>query len=101
MSNARIVILFLGSLALVSLGGVIYLTANGQGIPDVLVGTVSGSLSALGAILAKTSSDVAPVTTGGPTTVNVEGERGAVDIVTALVVVILVVVLLVLLGVLR
>ena len=60
MSNARLVILFLGTLALVSLGGVIYLQAGGYSIPDVLVATTSGSLSALGAILAKTSGDVPP-----------------------------------------
>lgn len=59
MTNARIVILFLGTLALISLAGVIYLVSVDKSIPDVLVGTVSGSLSALGAILAKTSE--APV----------------------------------------
>lgn len=62
MTNARLVILFLGTLALVSLGGVIYLSAISDAIPDVLVATVSGSLSALGAILAKTSGETAPTT---------------------------------------
>lgn len=57
MTNARLVILFLGTLALVSTGGVIYLASRQLGIPDILVATTSGSLAALGAILAKTSSD--------------------------------------------
>lgn len=55
MTNARIVILFLGALALASLGGIIYLVSNDKSIPDILVATVSSSIAALGAILAKTS----------------------------------------------
>ncbi len=57
MTNARIVILFLGSLAVLSLAGIVYLVSADKSIPDVLVATVSGALSALGAILAKTSGD--------------------------------------------
>lgn len=68
MTNARLVILFLGTLALASLGGVIYLTSVDHGIPDILVATVSGALSALGAILAKTSGDT--TVTGSPVVVN-------------------------------
>jgi hypothetical protein len=74
MSNARLVILFLGALALVSTGGVIYLAAAHVAIPDVLVATVAGSLSALGAILAKTSGD-AQVNVAPPSTVVVNGDR--------------------------
>ncbi len=97
MTNARVVILFLGTLALVSLGGIIYLTSVDHGIPDILVATVSGSLSALGAILAKTSSDSGVnVETAQNVNANPD-ERGAVDAVTVLVVAVLVVLLIVLL----
>lgn len=64
MSNARLVILFLGALALASLAGIIYLVAQDKAIPDILVATVSSSIAALGAILAKTSGDTS---TAGPT----------------------------------
>ncbi len=57
MTNARVVILFLGTLALASLGGIIYLVGADKSIPDILVATVSSSIAALGAILAKTSTD--------------------------------------------
>ncbi len=60
MSNARLVILFLGALALVSLGAITYLVANDKSIPDILVATVSSSIAALGAILAKTSEPPPP-----------------------------------------
>lgn len=73
MTNARLVILFLGALALVSLGGVIYLVGVDKSIPDVLVATVAGSLSALGAILAKTSGDTG-VTVESAQTVNAAAE---------------------------
>lgn len=75
MTNARLVILFLGALALVSVGGVIYLTAVDHSIPDVLVATVSGSLSALGAILAKTSGD-SPVNVESAQNVNAAAAAG-------------------------
>lgn len=55
MTNARLVILFLGALALVSLAGIIFLVSNDRGVPDVLIATVSGSIASLGSILAKTS----------------------------------------------
>lgn len=104
MTNARLVILFLGSLALVSLGGVIYLVAQDKSIPDVLVATVSGSLAALGAILAKTGSDDSGVNVETAQNVNaaaVEGrDRGLAGradplyiLVVALVAVLLVVVI--------
>jgi hypothetical protein len=64
MSNARLVILFLGALALASLGGIIYLVSADKSIPDILVATVSSSIAALGAILAKTSETT--VTTPPP-----------------------------------
>lgn len=63
MSNARVVILFLGALALASLGAITYLVANDKSIPDILVATVSSSIAALGAILAKTSE---PPSSTGP-----------------------------------
>ena len=49
------VIIFLGICLLVSLLGVITLAFNGKGIPDVLQNLAVGSLTALGALLAKTS----------------------------------------------
>lgn len=57
MSNARLVILFLGVIVLASTGGIVYLAAAEKGIPDVLVALATGGLGALGAVLAKTSSD--------------------------------------------
>lgn len=60
MTNARLVIIFLGTLAIVSLAGVIYLVAIERSVPDVLVATVSASIGALGAILAKTSEVTPP-----------------------------------------
>lgn len=60
MSNAKIVILFLGTLALTSLAAITYLVASDHTIPDILVATVSSSIAALGAILAKTSETPPP-----------------------------------------
>lgn len=55
MTNARLVILFLGVIILCSTGGIIYLSAVENGIPDVLVALATGGLGALSAVLAKTS----------------------------------------------
>lgn len=75
MSNARVVILFLGTLALFSLGGIIFLVSQDRGVPDVLIATVSGSIASLGSILAKTSSDAPTVSVDPPATVTVtDGE---------------------------
>lgn len=63
MSNAKLVILFLGSLILVATGGCIYLAANELSIPDVLVALATGGLGALGSLLAKTS-EASPPSTG-------------------------------------
>jgi hypothetical protein len=66
MTNARLVILFLGVIVLSSTGGVIYLAASETGIPDVLVALATGGLGALGAVLAKTSNDTPPVIVNNP-----------------------------------
>ena len=62
MSNARLVILFLGAIIIVCAAGIIYLAAAEKGIPDVLVALATGGLGALGAVLAKTSEAPAPPT---------------------------------------
>ena len=63
MTNTKLVILALWSLALVSLAGVIYLLASDKSVPDVLVATVAASLGALSSLLAKTS-EASPPSTG-------------------------------------
>lgn len=60
MTNARLVILFLGVIVLASTGGIIGLAAYERGIPDVLVALATGGLGALGAVLAKTSESSPP-----------------------------------------
>lgn len=62
MTNARLVILFLGVIVLGSTAGIVYLAANSLGIPDVLVALATGGLGALGAVLAKTSETNGPPT---------------------------------------
>lgn len=57
MDNLKLVILTLGVVALVCLGGVIYLAARTLGIPDVLVATAGASVGALGSLLVRTSTD--------------------------------------------
>lgn len=74
MSNARLVILFLGVVVLVSTGGIIYLSSVDKGIPDVLVALATGGLGALGAVLAKTSESSPTVNVQPPSTVNVNPE---------------------------
>lgn len=66
MTNARLVILFLGVIILVSTGGIIYLAAYERGIPDVLVALATGGLGALGAVLAKTSEASPPAGPDAP-----------------------------------
>lgn len=46
-----LVIITLGLVALVCLGGVIYLAARTLGVPDVLVATTGASVGALGSLL--------------------------------------------------
>lgn len=60
MTNARLVILFLGVIVLGSTAGIVYLAAVERGIPDVLVALATGGLGALGAVLAKTSETPPP-----------------------------------------
>jgi hypothetical protein len=55
VTNARLVILFLGVIVIGCAGGIVYLSAVEKGIPDVLVALATGGLGALGAVLAKTS----------------------------------------------
>ena len=55
MTNARLVILFLGLVVLGTAGGIIYLSSADKGVPDVLVALATGALGALSAVLAKTS----------------------------------------------
>lgn len=49
-----IVILLLGLVALVCLGGVIYLAAHSLSVPDVLVATAGAAVGALGSVLTLT-----------------------------------------------
>jgi hypothetical protein len=51
MDRVLLVILFLGTVALVCLAGVIYLAAHGVNPPDVLVATTGASVGALGTVL--------------------------------------------------
>lgn len=57
MTNARLVILFLGVLALLDVAIIGLLAVRAQAIPVVLPNLAFGAVAALGAILAKTSSD--------------------------------------------
>lgn len=66
MSNARLVILFLGVIVLASTGGIIYLSSMEKGIPEVLVALATGGLGALGAVLAKTSTDTPVIVNNTP-----------------------------------
>lgn len=74
MTNARLVILFLGVTVLGALGGCIMLANQGKTLPDVLVGTLGTALGALGAVLAKTSDSPSTVNVAPPSTVNVNPE---------------------------
>lgn len=65
----RAVVVWLGLLAFVGLLGGIWLASYGKQVPDFLIGTVSACIGALGALLAKTSSD-------GPAPVQVMNEGG-------------------------
>lgn len=60
MTNARLVIVFLGLIIIMSTAGIVYLAAGEKGIPDVLVALATGGLGALGAVLAKTSDTQEP-----------------------------------------
>lgn len=51
MDRILVVLLALTTVALVCLGGVIYLAAHQLGIPDVLVATTGASVGSLGTIL--------------------------------------------------
>lgn len=51
-----LVIVALSVVALVCLGGVIYLAARQLGVPDVLVATAGAAVGALGSILARPTS---------------------------------------------
>jgi ABC-type enterobactin transport system permease subunit len=55
MDRFLVVILTLGVVALVCLGGVIYLAAQSLGVPDVLVATTGAAVGALGSILVRSS----------------------------------------------
>ncbi len=55
--TVRMVVAFLGVIALAALGLGGYLAAVGREVPDFIIGTTAGSLSAIGALLAKTSSE--------------------------------------------
>lgn len=48
----RLVIGFLGSVALLCVGGMVYLAAVGREVPSALVSTAAGSCGALAGILA-------------------------------------------------
>lgn len=56
MDRILVVILALSVVALVCLGGVIYLSAQQLGVPDVLVATAGAAVGALGSILARPTS---------------------------------------------
>lgn len=58
MTNARLVILFLGVTVLGALAGCIYLANRGQDLPEVLVGTLGTALGALGAVLSRSEPTV-------------------------------------------
>lgn len=75
MTNARLVITFLGAVLVMSVAGLIWLAHDGVSAPDVLVALPSGALGALSAFLVKSSGDVPLVSTDAPATVTVtEGE---------------------------
>lgn len=50
-SNLTLALAILGLVALVCLGGVIYLAASALSIPDVLVGTTGAAIGSIGSIL--------------------------------------------------
>lgn len=51
MNRVLVVIMALATIALVCLGGVIYLAARALNVPDVLVATTGAAVGALGAVL--------------------------------------------------
>lgn len=55
MDRLVLVILLLGIVALVCLGGVIYLAAASLSIPDVLVATTGAAVGSLGSLLTAAS----------------------------------------------
>jgi ABC-type enterobactin transport system permease subunit len=56
VDRIMLVIVALSVVALVCLGGVIYLAARQLGVPDVLVATAGAAVGALGSILARPTS---------------------------------------------
>lgn len=60
MDRFLVVILALATIALVCLGGVIYLAAESLGVPDVLVATTGAAVGALGSILVRSSEPPDP-----------------------------------------
>lgn len=74
MTNARLVILFLGCVLLLSVTGLIWLSHDGISVPDVLVALPSGALGALSAFLVKSSGDPV-VNVEPPSTVTVTDDR--------------------------
>lgn len=60
MDRILVVIVALTTVALVCLGGVIYLAAHQLGVPDVLVATAGAAVGALGSILARGSTGTDP-----------------------------------------
>lgn len=103
MTNARLVILFLGAALLLTTAGLVWLAHDGINAPDVLIAIPSSALGALSAFLVKSSGEDSPVNVEQAQNVNAaaetgakRGARGAVDVVTVLVVAVLVVLLLVL-----
>lgn len=55
--TVMLVVIFLGTIALVSLALVGLLAYQGKNVPDALVATLSGTTGAVGALLAKTSTE--------------------------------------------
>jgi hypothetical protein len=56
--TVRMVVVFLGAAVILSLAGGFYLAAKAVTVPDYLIAIGSGSLGALGALLARTDNRV-------------------------------------------
>jgi hypothetical protein len=61
-TTVRLVVGFLGATILLCVTGGFWLAAQGQPVPEFLVGLGGTALGALGALLARTGSDTQPVT---------------------------------------
>lgn len=98
----RVVVLGLLALGVLALAGITACALTGHSVPDVLQNIAVGALTALGAVLAKTSTEPQPVVVQNePVAVTERARRkdaGHSDLIAALVVVLILVIILAAVG---